>query len=194
MKEQTVNIRKTIIRILAVLLVLFGIWNAVWLFYLQLRFVRVANQADLEKQEGEKLCYLGEMPLESSGTARYGVFCPPYLRFSHNYTVSEEPDIVHVEQDGKWLWACDYSIHLIVRPSLFGKPQYQLTIYDQKTANEQYLANETQMLGSGDIYTFDVDENMEIVREWTYGGRAVYDAAYEQAYAMFTRAKEVFGL
>ena len=194
MKEQTVNIRKTIIRILAVLLVLFGIWNAVWLYYWQHDFVRVAEQAGLEKHPDMQRYYLGEVALENSNMAHYGVFCPPYLRFSHNYTAFEEPDIARIEQDGKWLYPEDYHVTLTVHPSLFGKPRYQLQIYDQKAANAQYLADETQTLGSGDIYTFDVDENMEIIREWTYGGQAVYDAAYAQAYAMFTRAKEVFGL
>lgn len=195
MKEKTLNVRKIVICILIVLLVLFGIWNGLWLYYRQYRFVRVAEQAGMTKQTDRNGYYLSEVPLGNGMTAHYGVFCPPYLRFSHNYTAFEEPDKPHIEQDGKYIYPCDYRITLTVHPSLFGEPRYyQIQIYDQKTANAQYLAGETNELSYGDIYTFDVDADMNIIREWSYGGQAVWDDAHDDAYAMFTRAKGVFGL
>ncbi len=194
MEEKTVSIKKIIIRILTVLLVLFGIWNGLWLYYWQYYFVRVAKEAGLEKRKSPSVYYVGNVQLDNGCTARYHVFCPPYLRFSHNYTASEEPDEGRIEQGGKYIYPNDYRIVLIVHPSLFGKPEYQIDIYDQKTANEQYLSGETQELESGTIYMFDVDENMNIIKEWTYGGKEVFDDAYEDAYAMFIRAKKVFGL
>lgn len=194
MKEKTLNVRKIVIRILIVLLVLFGIWNGLWLYYRQHCFVRVAEQAGMTKHNEMNVHYLSEVPLENGITAHYGIFCPPYLRFSHNYTAFEEPEEGRIEQDGKYIYPCDYRITLSVHPPLFGEPLYQIQIYDQKTANAQYLAGETNELPSGDIYTFDVDAAMNIIREWSYGGQAVWDDAHDDAYAMFTRAKGVFGL
>lgn len=196
MKEKTLNIRKTIIRILAVLMVLFGIWNGLWLFYRQYYFVRVAKQANLVKQKGahDRTYYMMEVPLDEGTKANYCVFCPAYLRFGCNYSAFEESVKGRMEQDGKWLYADEYGIRLSVHPVLFGKPRYQIQICDQKTANEQYLAGETKDLPSGDFYTFDVDADMNILREWSYGGRPIWDDAYDDTYAMFTRAKEVFGL
>ena len=196
MKEKTLNIRKTIICILAVLMVLFGVWNGLWLFYRQYYFVRVAKQANLEEQKGtlSRTLYLTEVSLGDGITAHYNVFCPPYLRFSHNYFAYEEPDEGRIEQNGKWIYPNDYRITLSVHPTLFGKPRYQIQIYDQKTANEQYLRGETEDLESGNVYTFDVDEDMNILQEWSYGGKQVWNDAYDDTYTMFTRAKEVFGL
>ena len=196
MKEKTLNVKKTIIRTLAILLVLFGIWNGLWLFYRQYYFVHVAKQANLKEQKGahSRTFYLTEISLGDGITAHYCVFCPPYLRFSHNYSASEEPDEGRIEQNGKWIYPNDYRITLSVHHTLFGKPRYRVQICDQKTANEQYLAGETKDLASGDFYTFDVDADMNILREWSYGGRAIWDDAYDDTYTMFTRAKEVFGL
>ena len=196
MKEETLNIKKIIMRTLAILLVLFGIWNGLWLFYRQYYFVRVAKQANLEEQKGAhiKTSYLTEVSLGEGITAHYCVFCPPYLRFSHSYSASEEPDEGRIEQDGQWIYPNDYRISLSVHPVLFGNPQYRIQIYDQKTANEQYLTGETKELTSGNAYTFDVDADMNILKEWSYGGKPIWNDAYDDTYAMFIRAKEVFGL
>ena len=196
MKEKTLNVKKTIIRTLVILLVLFGIWNGLWLFYRQYYFVHVAKQAELtdKKRLVETTLYQKEVTLCNGITAHYNIFCPPYLRFSHNYFAYEEPDEGRIEQNGKWIYPNDYRITLSVHPVMFGKPRYQIQICDQKTANEQYLAGETKELESGNFYTFDVDTDMNILREWSYGGRPIWDNAYDDTYAMFTRAKEVFGL
>lgn len=194
MKEKTLNVRKIVIRILIALLVLFGIWNGLWLYYRQHYFIRVAENAGMTRQQDMDTHYLSEVPLENGITAHYGVFCPPYLRFAHNYTAFEEPDEGRIEQDGKVIYPCDYRITLTVHPSLFGKPRYQIVIYDLKTANEEYLAGKTAELDYGKQYTYDVDADMNIIRDWSYGGEAVWDDAHNEAYAMFTRAKEVFGL
>ncbi|MDE6678360.1 MAG: hypothetical protein K2K02_04900 [Ruminococcus sp.] len=196
MKEKTFNIRKTIIRTLAVLLVLFGIWNGLWLFYRQYYFVRVAKQAELTEKRGNfgNASYQKEITLPDGITARYNIYCPSYLRFGHNYSASEEHTVGRIEQNGKWIYPDDYRITLSVHPVLFGKPRYQIHIYDQKTANEQYLNGEVNELTSGNSYIFDVDEDMNILREWSYGGNTVWNDAYDDTYAIFTRAKEVFGL
>ena len=195
MKEKTLNVRKIVIRILIVLLVLFGIWNGLWLYYRQYRFVRVAENAGMTRQQDMMdTHYYSEVPLENGNIAHYGVFLPHYLRFSHNYEAYEEPTPPFIEQDGKYIYPCDYRITLTVHPSLFGKPRYQIVIYDLKTANAEYLAGKTSELDYGKQYTFDVDAEMNIIREWSYGGQAVWDDAHDEAYAMFTRAKDVFGL
>lgn len=194
MKEKTLNVRKIVIRILTVLLVLFGIWNGLWLYYRQYRFVRVAENASMTAQHDRNTHYLSEVQLENGNTAHYGVFCPPYLRFSHNYEAFEEPNPPFIEQDGKYIYPCDYRITLTVHPSLFGKPRYQIVIYDLKTANAKYLEGKTAELDYGKQYTYDVDADMNILRDWSYGGQTVWDGAHDEAYAMFTRAKEVFGL
>ena len=195
MKETTVNVRKIVIRFLIFLLAVFAIWNGLWLFYRQYYFVRVANHAEMEQPETnlERAYFDLRVPIPENGsTACYGITCPQYLRFGSNYFTSEEPG-GYVEQDGKWVYPTDYRIFISIHPILFSKPSYQLQIYDYKTANEQYLAEKNDALNP-QIYTFDVDENMEIIQEMTYGGRAIYDAAYDDAYTMFCRAKAVFGL
>lgn len=195
MKEKTTNIRRIVIRILIVLLILFGIWNGLWLYYRQHYFIRVAENAGMTKQQDMmNTHYLSEVSLENGNTAHYGVFLPHYLRFSHNYEAFEEPNPPFIEQDGKYIYPCDYRITLGVHPSLFGKPRYQIVIYDLKTANEEYLAGKTAELDYGKQFTFDVDAHMNIIQEWSYGGQAVWDDAHDEAYAMFTRAKDVFGL
>lgn len=196
MKEETLNIKKIIIRIFVILLILFGIWNGLWLFYRQYYFVRIAKQAELTDKKGHfgTTYYQKEVTLRNGITAHYNVYCPPYLRFSHNYSASEEPNEGRIEQNGKWIYPNDYRIALSVQPTLFGKPQYRIQIYDQKTANEQYLMGETKDLTSGNAYTFDVDADMNILKEWSYGGKPIWNDAYDDTYAMFIRAKEVFGL
>ena len=196
MKEETLNIKKIIMRTLAILLVLFSIWNGLWLFYRQYYFVRIAKQAELTGQKTgfRTVYYQKEVALCDGLMAHYNVSCPPYLRFSHNYSASEEPDEGRIEQDGKWIYPNDYRITLSVHPTLFGNPQYRIQIYDQKTANEQYLTGETKELTSGNAYTFDVDADMNILKEWSYGGKPIWNDAYDDTYAMFIRAKEVFGL
>lgn len=194
MKEKTVNVKKTVIGILIVLLVLFGIWNGLWLYYRQHCFVRVAENAGMTEQHDMNTYHLSEVPLENGNIAHYGVFLPHYLRFSHNYSASEEPATGRIEQDGKYIYPCDYRIWLTVYPSLFGEPRYQIVIYDQKTANEEYLSGKTAELDCGKQYTFDVDADMNILQTWSYGGTEIWENAHDEAYAMFTRAKEVFGL
>ena len=194
MKEKMISIRRIVIRILIVLLILFGIWNGLWLYYRQHCFVRVAEQAGMTKQKDMHVFYISEVPLENGITAHYGVFCPPYLRFAYNYSAHESPEPDRIEKNGKWLYQCDYRIDLRIHPSLFGEPRYQIQIYDQKTANADYLAGKTAELDCGNIYTFEVDADMNIIQEWSYGGQAVWDDAHDEAYAMFTRAKDVFGL
>lgn len=73
---------------------------------------------------------------------------------------------------------------------LFSEPRYEIQIYDQKTANADYPAGKTAELDCGNIYTFEVDADMNIIQEWSYGGQAVWDDAHDEAYAMFTRAKD----
>lgn len=194
MKEKTVNLKKTVIGILIVLLVLFGIWNGLWLYYRQHCFVRVAENSGMTEHHDMNTYYLSEVPLENGNIAHYGVFLPHYLRFSHNYSAFEEPEKVQIEQDGKYIHSCDYYITLSVHPALFGEPRYQIQIYDWKTANEEYLSGKTAELDYGDIYTFDVDADMNIIRTWSYGGTEIWENAHDEAYALFTRAKEVFGL
>ena len=194
MKEKTLNVRKIVIRILIVLLVLFGIWNGLWLYYRQHYFIRVAENAGMTRRQDMDTHYLSEVPLENGNTAHYGVFLPHYLRFSHNYTAYEEPPPPFIEQDGKYIYLCDYRITLGIHPFLFGEPRYEIQIYDQKTANADYFAGKTAELDCGNIYTFEVDADMNIIQEWSYGGQAVWDDAHDEAYAMFTCAKDVFGL
>ena len=65
MKEKTVNVKKTVIGILIVLLVLFGIWNGLWLYYRQHCFVRVAENAGMTEQHDMNTYYLSEVSLEN---------------------------------------------------------------------------------------------------------------------------------
>ena len=194
MKEKTVNAKNIIIRFLLVIAALFLLLNGVWLWFRQHYYVTVANHAEMTKSKmGRQTHYELSIPIpEENSTARYSITCPQYLRFGFGYFASEEPDS-YVEQDGKWLYPSDFHISLTIHPELFGKPRYQLSIYDYRNTNADLLAGRTENL-EPEIYMLDVDENMEILQELTYGSRAVYDAAYNDAYALFCRAKAVFGL
>ncbi len=194
MKEKTVNARKIIIRFLLIIAVLFLLLNGAWLYFRQHYYVTVADNAEMTKsRSGGQTHYELSIPIpEENSTARYGITCPQYLRFGFGYFVTEEPDS-YVERDEKWLYPFDFHIFLSIHPELFGEPRYQLSIYDYRTAYADLLAGRTENL-EPEIYMLNVDENMEILQELTYGSRAVYDAAYDDAYALFCRAKAVFGL
>lgn len=195
MKEKSVNIKKAVISVLAVILSLFGIYNGVWLFYRQFYFVRIAEREDFTiLKDEEDTHYHNETLLEDGTVAYYEITCPRYLSFSQGYTAFEEPEQDRINKDGKWIHSNAYRITLTVRPSLFGNPRYQIQIYDQKSANEKYISNETEELTCGNIYTFDVDSNMNITQEWSYGGKEIWENAHDEAFAIFSRAKDVFGL
>ena len=196
MKEKTVNAKKIIIRFLLVITSLFLLLNGAWFYFRQHYYAEAAKNAKMTKSVtriNDQPHYELSIPIpESNSTARYSITYPQYLRFGSGYFATKEPNS-YVEQDGKWINPFDFQIYLTIYPELFTKPRYQLSIYDYRSGKVDFLAGKTEDI-KPKIYMFDINENMEITQEYTYGGRAVYDATYEDAYELFCRAKEVFGL
>lgn len=191
MDENAHKIKKISIIFFSIILAVFLIWNIVWLCYRQKCFASVIQNSTLfSKNPDIEYAYLYQETDEDTNTTySYSVFFPHYLRFDNS--LSCIPSTINNEENG--MYSADYVVGVSIKPFLFDDCQYIITISDLKTANELFLAGKNDSLDY-DTYYLEVNDELEIVKELTYGGAAVMERAYPEVEEMFQKTKAVFGI
>lgn len=179
---------KAIIAVILVLILAFGIWNALWFFYRYKCFSKIVNDSNYFKQNSDisKSYLYTEVDETSKMTYNYSVFFPDYLKFSKNYCCLPT---IEINDDGTY--ANDYFVALTIKPKLFGEYRYTLTIYDFKTANEQYLAGNNNNL-EYNVFELEVDKELNVIKELSYGSEKMLQNAYNESKETFNHAKKIF--
>lgn len=182
------RIKRIGIIILTILIAVFLIWNILWFFYRQQYFVKIVQDSTSfsESTDIEKSYIYQETEQNTDTIYSYSVFFPHYLRFDNNYCCLPSLDI-----DENGMYSNDYFAAITIKPRLFRDYRYIVTIYDLKTANELFLAGKNDYL-EYDVYVLEVNDEMQIIKELTYGGALIMQNAYTEVEKTFNKAKDVF--
>lgn len=182
------KIHKVIIVVIFVLILAFGIWNALWFLYRYKCFSKVVNDSNYFKQNSDisKSYLYTEVDETSKMTYNYSVFFPDYLKFSKNYCCIP---MIEINEDGTYV--NDYIVALTIKPKLFGEYRYTMTIYDFKTANEQYLAGNNNNL-EYNVFELEVDKKLNVIKELSYGSEKMFQNAFNESSETFNHAKKIF--
>lgn len=179
------KVKKILFVVILILLIAFIVINAIWFFYRYKYYSQIASNSKVFENYDEEIrsyCY-DEYDQDKNTTYSYTLTFPEYLSFGQRYSISTSLNY----NDNMTGYLKDYTIGMLIRPCLFGEYEYTVEIGDLKNAN-----NNPNL--EYNTYTFKVNNKMEMIQEYSFGGTDIFNNAHDEIMEVFEKAKSVFNI